>query len=103
MPLFLSPTMLSNMANTRIALKKGTYPAHVPAQSKASVKRCKRATDEIISKRQNVLTEFFSIEGLESYNVDTITFDDDITLRVVGNAASMDVRIVSLFQEGGVL
>lgn len=89
------------MANTRIALYKGFHPEEAPVQPIASVKRISRSTDDILSKLQSVLTEFFTIEELESYYVDTITFDDDITSRVLGNSARMDIRVVSLIPEGG--
>ena len=47
------------------------------------------------------MTDFFAVDDLLSYDVDTIMFEDEITLRISGDNARMDVRIVSLLQEGG--
>lgn len=44
------------------------------------------------------MTDFFAIDELLSYDVDTIMFEDEITLRISSDNACMDVRIVSLLQ-----
>lgn len=96
------------MSNKRTALK-GTKPSPAPAQTaqvhqedpNVSLKRCHRSTHEILTKLRQVMTDFFAIDDLLSYDVDTITFEDEVTLRITGEHARMDVRLVSLYQEGG--
>ncbi|ATR90088.1 hypothetical protein CS544_02590 [Porphyromonas gingivalis] len=93
------------MANKRTALKgKKTDPAAQPVQdqTRGPIKRCHRSTHEILSKLRQVMTDFFAIDDHLSYDVDTITFEDEIMLRISCDNARMDVRIVSLLQEGGV-
>lgn len=89
------------MASPRTALKKGKQPAQPLAQPQVSLKRCHRSTHEILAKLRQVMTDFFAVDDLLSYDVDTIMFEDEITLRISGDNARMDVRIVSLLQEGG--
>lgn len=93
------------MSNKRTALK-GTKPSPAPAAQvqqdpNVSLKRCHRSTHEILTKLRQVMTDFFAIDDLLSYDVDTITFEDEVTLRISGEHARMDVRLVSLYQEGG--
>ncbi|DBA55462.1 hypothetical protein [Porphyromonas gingivalis] len=93
------------MSNKRTALK-GTKPSPAPAAQvqqdpNVSLKRCHRSTHEILTKLRQVMTDFFAIDDLLSYDVDTITFEDEVTLRISGEHARMDVRLVSLSQEGG--
>lgn len=45
------------------------------------------------------MTDFFAIDDHLSYDVDTITFDDEVIIRVSGDNARLDVRLVSLYQE----
>lgn len=92
------------MANKRTALKgKKTAPAAHPVQDQTQgpIKRCHRSTHEILAKLREVMTDFFAVDDLLSYDVDTIMFEDEITLRISGDNARMDVRIVSLMPEGG--
>lgn len=90
------------MATKRTALKgKKTAKAaaaQLPQEPQVSLKRC---TQEILAKLREVMTDFFAIDDLLSYDVDTIMFEDEITLRISGDNARMDVRIVSLMPEGG--
>lgn len=93
------------MATKRTALKgKKTAKAaaaQLPQELQVSLKRCHRSTQEILAKLREVMTDFFAIDDLLSCDVDTIMFEDEITLRISGDNARMDVRIVSLMQEGG--
>lgn len=77
-------------------LRKGKQPA--PAQPQALVKRCSRSIQDILAKLREVMTDFFAIDELLSYDVDTIMFEDEITLRISSDNACMDVRMVSLLQ-----
>ncbi len=94
------------MANKRTA-HAGKKPAPAPAvqvlrgEPSVSLKRCHRSTHEILTKLRQVMTDFFAIDDLLSYDVDTITFEDEVTLRISGEHARLDVRLVSLYQEGG--
>lgn len=94
------------MANKRTA-HAGKKPAPAPAvqvqrgEPSVSLKRCHRSTHKILTKLRQVMTDFFAIDDLLSYDVDTITFEDEVTLRISGEHARLDVRLVSLSQEGG--
>lgn len=103
MPLFfIACNVLKHMANKRTALKgKKTAPAAHPVQDQTQgpIKRCHRSTHEILAKLREVMTDFFAIDDHLSYDVDTITFDDEVIIRVSGDNARLDVRLVSLYQE----
>lgn len=92
------------MSNKRTALKgKKTAKAALPVQDQTqAIKRCHRSTHEILAKLREVMTDFFSIDDLLSYDVDTVTFEDEVTLRISGENARLDVRLVSLYQEDSV-
>ncbi len=89
------------MATKRTALKgKKTAKAAQPVQDQTqAIKRCHRSTHEILAKLREVMTDFFAIDDHLSYDVDTITFDDEVIIRVSGDNARLDVRLVSLYQE----
>ncbi|SJL32900.1 hypothetical protein [Porphyromonas phage phage019b_ATCC49417] len=105
---FIAYNVRTNMATKRTA-QNGNKPAPAPAQTaqvqqeeaNVSLKRCHRSTHEILTKLRQVMTDFFAIDDLLSYDVDTITFEDEVTLRISGEHARLDVRLVSLYQEGG--
>ena len=107
MPLFSSPIMkTTDMANKRTALK-GKKPVPAAAaqrqqEPQASIKRTHKSTQRIVAKLKEIIVDFLAIEGLSGYDVDLINlYDEEMTLRISGNYARMDVRIVSLMPEGG--
>ncbi|WP_373774927.1 hypothetical protein [Porphyromonas loveana] len=92
------------MANKRTALKgKKTDPAaQLVQEPQASIKRTHKSTQHIVAKLKEIIVDFLAIEDLSGYDVDLINlYDEEMTLRISGNCARMDVRIVSLMLEGG--
>lgn len=92
------------MSNKRTALKgKKTDPAAQPVQEpQASIKRTHKSTQHIVAKLKEIIVDFLALEDLSGYDVDLINlYDEEMTVRISGNYARMDVRIVSLMQEGG--
>lgn len=56
----------------------------------------------IVAKLKEIIVDFLALEDLSGYDVDLINlYDEEMTLRISGNCARMDVRIVSLMPEGG--
>ena len=94
------------MSNKRTALKgKKTAKAasaQLPQEPQASIKRTHKSMQHIVAKLKEIIVDFLALEDLSGYDVDLINlYDEEMTLRISGNCARMDVRIVSLMPEGG--
>lgn len=94
------------MATKKTALKgKKTAKAasaQLAQEPQASIKRTHKSTQHIVAKLKEIIVDFLAIEDLSGYDVDLINlYDEEMTVRISGNYARMDVRIISLMQEGG--